>query len=78
MMISVDARKQWFASVEKEPEPGKNVVLTIDQKIQYIAERELATAMQQTHADRRHGDRGESAYRRNSGADQPAHIQSRT
>lgn len=50
MLISVDARKKWFGSVEKQPEPGQNVVLTIDDKIQYIAERELATAMQQTHA----------------------------
>lgn len=50
MLISVDARKQWFGSVEKEPVPGKNIVLTIDQQIQYIAEHELETAMQQTHA----------------------------
>lgn len=50
MLISVDARRKWFGSVEKEPEPGENVVLTIDQQIQYIAERELNTAMQQTHA----------------------------
>lgn len=50
MLISVDARKKWFGSVEKQPEPGENVVLTIDEKIQYIAERELATAIQQTHA----------------------------
>src|SRR5436190_4482005 len=50
MLISVDARKKWFGSVEKQPEPGRNVVLTIDEKIQYIAERELATAIQQTHA----------------------------
>ncbi|MCU1270847.1 MAG: peptidoglycan synthetase FtsI [Acidobacteriaceae bacterium] len=50
MLISVDARKRWFGSVEKQPEPGENVVLTIDEKIQYIAERELETAMQQTHA----------------------------
>ena len=50
LMISVDARKKWFASVEKQPEPGNNLVLTIDQNIQYIAERELQTAMEQTHA----------------------------
>src|SRR5438034_2035087 len=50
MLISVDARKKWFGSVEKQPEPGQNVVLTIDEKIQYIAERELETAMQQTRA----------------------------
>jgi len=50
LSISVDAHNRWFASVEKEPEPGENVVLTIDQQIQYIAERELATAIEQTHA----------------------------
>ena len=50
MLISVDAHRKWFGSVEKQPEPGENVVLTIDEQIQYIAERELATAMQQTHA----------------------------
>jgi cell division protein FtsI (penicillin-binding protein 3) len=48
LMISVDARKRWFSSVEKQPEPGNNVVLTVDQNIQYIAERELETAMAQT------------------------------
>jgi len=50
MVISVDARRKWFGSVEKQPEPGQNVVLTIDEKIQYIAERELETAMEQTKA----------------------------
>ncbi len=50
LMISVDARKRWFASVEKEPEAGDNVVLTIDQNIQYIAERELERGMQETQA----------------------------
>src|SRR6476659_3510138 len=50
MLISVDARKKWFGSVEKQPEPGQNIVLTIDEKIQYIAERELETGMVQTHA----------------------------
>jgi cell division protein FtsI (penicillin-binding protein 3) len=51
MLISVDARKHYFGSVEKQPEPGENIVLTIDQQIQYIAERELQTAMEQTHAE---------------------------
>ena len=50
MLISVDARKKYFGSVEKQPEPGQNIVLTIDEKIQYIAERELETAMEQTRA----------------------------
>ena len=50
LMISVDARKKWFASVEKEPEAGNSVVLTVDQNIQYIAERELQRGMEETHA----------------------------
>ncbi|MFZ0479640.1 MAG: penicillin-binding protein [Terriglobales bacterium] len=50
LMISVDARKRWFASVEKQPEPGDNLVLTIDQNIQYIAERELDRGMEETKA----------------------------
>ena len=50
MLISVDARRKWFSSVEKQPEPGQNVVLTIDQEIQYIAEHELDAAMETTHA----------------------------
>ncbi|HEY8531738.1 MAG TPA: hypothetical protein VIL08_05775, partial [Limnochorda sp.] len=33
------------------PEPGKNVVLAIDQVIQYIAERELAAAVERTMSD---------------------------
>ena len=51
MLISVDARRKWFGSVEKQPDPGQNLVLTIDEKIQYIAERELETAMEETHAE---------------------------
>jgi cell division protein FtsI (penicillin-binding protein 3) len=50
MFISVDARKQWFADVETQPEPGENVVLTIDKNIQYIAEKELDQAIHDTQA----------------------------
>src|SRR5947208_1371510 len=39
MLISLDARRHWFGRVEKQPDPGENVVLTIDEKIQYIDER---------------------------------------
>lgn len=48
MFISVDARKQWFSDVETQPDPGDNVVLTIDKNIQYIAEKELDQAMHDT------------------------------
>src|SRR4051812_36359341 len=50
MLISMDARRHWFGRVEKQPDPGENLVLTIDEKIQYIAERELDAAMKRTHA----------------------------
>ena len=50
LMISVDARKRWFASVEQESKPGNNLVLTIDQNIQAIAERELERGMEETKA----------------------------
>jgi cell division protein FtsI (penicillin-binding protein 3) len=50
LMISVDARKRWFASVEQESKPGNNLVLTIDQNIQAIAERELERGMEATNA----------------------------
>ncbi len=50
MLISVDARRQWFSDVEKQPQPGENIVLTIDKNIQYIAEKELDQAIQDTHA----------------------------
>jgi penicillin-binding protein 2 len=50
ILIQVDARRKNFSRLEKQPDPGENVVLTIDQNIQYIAERELDAAMQQTRA----------------------------
>jgi cell division protein FtsI (penicillin-binding protein 3) len=50
MLISVDARRQWFSDIEKQPEPGENLVLTIDKNIQYIAEKELDQAIQDTRA----------------------------
>ena len=50
MFISVDARRQWFSDIEKQPEPGDSLVLTIDKNIQYIAEKELDQAIHATQA----------------------------
>ncbi|PSH05384.1 MAG: penicillin-binding protein [Acidobacteria bacterium] len=50
LVVSVDARRKWFGHMEHPPEPGDNVVLTIDEKIQFIAEKELEQAMQDTKA----------------------------
>jgi cell division protein FtsI (penicillin-binding protein 3) len=50
MFISVDARRQWFSDIETQPEPGENLVLTIDKNIQYVAEKELDQAIHDTKA----------------------------
>ena len=77
MMVSVDARRKWFGSVEKQPDPGQSVVLTIDERIQYIAERELETAMAETHSEAGTVPGHESANRRSFGPGQPADLQSK-
>jgi cell division protein FtsI (penicillin-binding protein 3) len=51
MLITMDNKRRWLGRVEKQPDPGENVVLTIDEKIQYIVERELARAIDETHAE---------------------------
>jgi cell division protein FtsI (penicillin-binding protein 3) len=50
MMVLTDARQRWFDSSEKGAEAGSNVVLTLDQNIQYIAEKELSQAIRNTRA----------------------------
>ena len=51
MFTAMDARRQILGSTEREPEPGRNLVLTIDANIQFMAERALEHAMEHTHAD---------------------------
>src|SRR3981189_152708 len=43
-------RERWFDGGEAQRERGANVILTLDEKIQYIAERELAAAIAKTRA----------------------------
>ena len=50
IIVMADARQRWFDGGEAQRERGANVVLTLDEKIQYIAERELAAAIAKTHA----------------------------
>jgi cell division protein FtsI (penicillin-binding protein 3) len=45
-----DARHKPLGSTEKEPNPGRNLVLTIDESIQFMAEKALDHAMQRTQA----------------------------
>ncbi|HXX15768.1 MAG TPA: penicillin-binding protein [Candidatus Eremiobacteraceae bacterium] len=50
IVVMTDARQRWFDGGEAQRDRGVNVVLTLDEKIQYIAERELAAAIEKTHA----------------------------
>lgn len=50
MLILADAHRRWYDSTDKAPDTGTSVELTLDEKIQYIAEKELAQAIQETHA----------------------------
>jgi len=50
IIVMADARQRWFDGGEAQRERGASVVLTLDEKIQYIAERELAAAIGRTHA----------------------------
>lgn len=50
MFTAMDARRKVLGSSEHEPEPGRNLVLTIDANIQFLAERALDHAMERTQA----------------------------
>jgi cell division protein FtsI (penicillin-binding protein 3) len=51
MFTAMDARRHVLGSVAHEPEPGQNLQLTIDENIQFMAERALDHNMERTHAD---------------------------
>ena len=50
MLTAMDARRQTLASTERDPQSGEDLVLTIDQNIQFIAERALDAVIERTHA----------------------------
>jgi len=50
MYTAMDARRKVLGSSEHDPEPGRNFVLSIDENIQFMAERALDHAMQKTQA----------------------------
>ena len=50
ILVMSDARRRWFDSSETSLDAAASIVLTLDEKIQYIAERELAAAIARTHA----------------------------
>ncbi|MFP5378945.1 MAG: penicillin-binding protein, partial [Vicinamibacteria bacterium] len=50
LFVQTDARQRGFNRVERKPTTGASLELTIDEKLQYIVERELAAAMRQYRA----------------------------
>jgi cell division protein FtsI (penicillin-binding protein 3) len=50
IIVMADARQRWFDGGDAQRERGASVVLTLDEKVQYIAERELSAAIAKTHA----------------------------
>lgn len=50
MLVFADARRRWFDHSEANVDKGDNVILTIDETIQYIAEKALAAGIARTHA----------------------------
>ncbi len=50
MLTALDARRHVLGSAEREPLPGENLVLTIDENIQFMAEKALDLNMERTHA----------------------------
>jgi cell division protein FtsI (penicillin-binding protein 3) len=50
VLVMTDARGRSFNSVEQPAAPGANLITTIDEKIQYIVEKEAAATAEKTHA----------------------------
>ena len=50
MLVLADARHRWYERRGPSEERGTNLELTLDENIQYIAEKELAAAIEKTHA----------------------------
>lgn len=50
MLTALDAKRHVLGSEEREPLPGENLELTIDENIQFMAEHALDHAMEKVHA----------------------------
>ena len=62
--------------MERQPDPGSNIVLTIDEKIQYIVEKEIDQAMQETQAQAATVIVQNPKHGRDTGAGKSADVQS--
>jgi len=50
LLIERDARQRWFRRTGRPTQPGQNLVLTLDENIQFIVEQELAAAVRRSRA----------------------------
>lgn len=50
ILLQTDARKRYFSSVEKPPTAGSDLVLTMDESIQYLVEQELRDQVEKSRA----------------------------
>src|SRR6204780_5392687 len=50
MMVMSDGKRRWYDRSEAAADPGASVTLTVDETIQFIAEKELARGMEETHS----------------------------
>ena len=50
MMVMADGKRRWYDRSEAAADPGASVVLTVDETIQFIAEKELERGMAETHS----------------------------
>ena len=50
ILLHTDARKRYFSSVERPPTAGADLVLTLDESIQYLVERELQAQVEKSRA----------------------------
>jgi cell division protein FtsI (penicillin-binding protein 3) len=51
LLVQTDARRQVFSRLERTPTAGASIELTIDQHLQYIAEREVRAGVEAARAD---------------------------
>ena len=50
ILLHSDARKRYFSSVERPPTAGSDLVLTMDESIQYLVEQELSAQVEKSRA----------------------------
>jgi cell division protein FtsI (penicillin-binding protein 3) len=51
LLVQTDARRHVFSRLERTPTAGGSIELTIDEQLQYIAEREVRTGVEAARAD---------------------------